>query len=59
MDPDPDPYILLMDADPDPDPAPDPTSFFTDFNDAKNFFAYFFLLTYPQALSSVLKFYYF
>ncbi len=42
MDPDPDPYISLMDADPDSDPALDPTSFFSDFKDAKNLSHIFF-----------------
>jgi hypothetical protein len=35
--------------DPDPDPTPDPTPFFNDFKDVKkNFFSYFFFITYPQ-----------
>jgi hypothetical protein len=35
---------------PDPAPDPDPTPFFGYFKDAtKNFFSYFFLITYPQA----------
>jgi hypothetical protein len=42
----PDPYLWLMD--PDPDPIPCPTSFFSDFKNANNFFSYFFLITYPQ-----------
>jgi hypothetical protein len=34
----------------DPDPTPDPTSFFTDFKNAKKYlFSYFFLLTCLQA----------
>jgi hypothetical protein len=33
----------------DPDPTPDPTSFFSDFKDAKKiFFSFFFLITYPH-----------
>ncbi len=40
---------LDPDSDPDPDPTPDQTPFFIGFKDAKIFFSYFFLITFPQA----------
>ncbi len=33
----------------DPDPTPDPTSFYSDFKDAKKIVLIFFLITYAQA----------
>ncbi len=54
-DPDPDQHLWLTDL--DPDTTLDPTSFYSDFKDAKkNIFFIFFLITYPQAHNLKIKF---